>query len=104
LNPYQPLAASFRLNTNERSSYGAYCKLFEPLKRNWKSLSFGFEIAPNKYVGDVYTSATVFSTDRGIPMISSVTTGQCSTGTAHGVLMIKRQLKCNSAPNLQMKL
>jgi hypothetical protein len=38
LNPYQPLAASFRLNTNERSSYGAYSKLFEPLKRNWNHL------------------------------------------------------------------
>jgi hypothetical protein len=55
LNPYQPLAASFRLNSNERSSYGAYSNLYEPLKRNWKSLSFGYQIPPNKYVGEVCT-------------------------------------------------
>ena len=72
LNPYQPLRASFRLITNERSSYGAYSNLYEPLKRNWKSLSFGYEIPPNKYVGEVCTSAKVSSTDRGIPMIFSV--------------------------------
>jgi len=104
LNPYQPLAARFRLNSNERSSYGAYSNLYEPLKRNWKSLSFGYEIPPNKYVGEVCTSAKVSSTDRGIPMIFSVTTEQCTTGTANGVLMMKRQLKCNSAPNLQIKI
>jgi len=104
LNPYQPLAASFRLNSNERSSYGAYSNLYEPLKRNWKSLSFGYEIPPNKYVGEVCTSAKVSSTDRGMPMIFSVITEQCSTGMANGVLMMKRQLKCNSAPNLQIKI
>jgi hypothetical protein len=32
LNPYQPLAVSFRLNSNERSSYGAYSNLYEPLE------------------------------------------------------------------------
>ena len=83
LNPYQPLVTSFRLNSNERSSYGAYSNLYEWLKRNWKSLSFGYEIPPNKYVGEVCTSAKVYSTDRGIPMIFSVTTKQCSTGTAN---------------------
>ena len=104
LNPYQPLVARFRLNSNERSSYGAYSNLYEPLKRNWKSLSFGYEIPPNKYVGEVCTSAKVSSTDRGIPMIFSVTTEQCTTGTANGVLMMKKQLRCNSAPNLQIKI
>jgi hypothetical protein len=104
LNPYQPLAASFRLNSNERSSYGAYSNLYEPLKRNWKSLSFGYEIPPNKYVGEVCTSAKVSSTERGIPMIFSVATEQCTTGTANGVLMMKKQLRCNSAPNLQIKI
>ena len=101
LNPYQPLTARFRLNSNERSSYGAYSNLYEPLKKNWKSLSFGYEIPPNKYIGEVCTSANVSSTDRGMPMIFSVTTEQCSTGMASGVLMMNRQLKCNSAPNLQ---
>ena len=91
LNPYQPLGASFRLNTNERSSYGAYSNLYEPLKRNWKSLSFGYEIPPNKYVGEVCTSAKVSSTDRGIPMIFSVATEQCTPGTANGALMMKKQ-------------
>lgn len=90
LNPYQPLAASFRLNSNERSSYGAYSNLYEPLNRNWKSLSFGYETPPNKYVS---------STDRGIPMIFTVTTDQCTKGTAKGV---KKNLRCNSVPNLQM--
>jgi hypothetical protein len=104
LNPYQPLVARFRLNSNERSSYDAYSNLYEPLKRNWKSLSFGYEIPPNKYVGEVCTSAKVSSTDRGIPMIFSVTTEQCTTGTANGVLMMKKQLRCNSAPNLQIKI
>jgi hypothetical protein len=104
LNPYQPLVARFRLNSNERSSYGAYSNLYEPLKRNWKSLSFGYEIPPNKYVGEVCTSAKVSSTDRGIPMIFSVATEQCTTGTANGVLMMKKQLRCNSAPNLQIKI
>jgi hypothetical protein len=104
LNPYQPLVARYRLNSNERSSYGAYSNLYEPLKRNWKSLSFGYEIPPNKYVGEVCTSAKVSSTDRGIPIIFSVTTEQCTTGTANGVLMIKKQLRCNSTPNLQMKI
>jgi hypothetical protein len=104
LNPYQPLVARFRLNSNERSSYGAYSNLYEPLKRNWKSLSFGYEIPPNKYVGEVCTSAKVSSTDRGIPMVFSVTTVQCTTGTANGVLMMKKQLICNSAPNLQIKI
>jgi hypothetical protein len=104
LNPYQPLGASFRLNTNERSSYGAYSNLYEPLKRNWKSLSFGYEIPPNKYVGGVCTSAKVSSTDRGIPMIFSVATEQCTPGTANGALMMKKQLRCNSAPNLQKKI
>jgi hypothetical protein len=103
LNPYQPLRASFRLITNERSSYGAYSNLYEPLKRNWKSLSFGYEIPPNKYVGEVCTSAKVSSTDRGIPMIFSVATEQCTPGTANGALMMKKQLRCNSAPNLQNK-
>jgi hypothetical protein len=103
LNPYQPLRASFRLITNERSSYGAYSNLYEPLKRNWKSLSFGYEIPPNKYVGEVCTSAKVSSTDRGIPMIFSVATEQCTPGTANGALMMKTQLRCNSAPNLQNK-
>ena len=104
LNPYQPLAASFRLNSNERSSCGPYSNLYEPLKRNWKSLSFEYEIPPNKYVGEVCTSAKVSSTDRGMTMIFSVTTEQCSTGTANGVGMMKRQLKCNSAPNLLIKI
>ena len=104
LNPYQPLVARFRLNSNERSSYGAYSNLYEPLKRNWKSLSFGYEIPPNKYVGEVCTSAKVSNTDRGIPMIFSVTTEQCTTGTANGVLMMKKQLICNSAPNLQIQI
>ena len=104
LNPYQPLVARFRLNSNERSSYGAYSNLYEPLKRNWKSLSFGYEIPPNKYVGEVCTSAKVSNTDREIPMIFSVTTEQCTTGTANGVLMMKKQLICNSAPNLQIKI
>jgi hypothetical protein len=104
LNPYQPLVARFRLNSNERSSYGAYSNLYEPLKRNRKSLSFGYEIPPNKYVGEVCTSAKVSSTDRGIPMIFNVTTEQCTTGTANGVLMMKKQLICNSAPNLQIKI
>jgi hypothetical protein len=53
------------------------------------------EIPPNKYVGEVCTSAKVSNTDRGIPMIFSVTTEQCTTGTTNGVLMMKRQLKCN---------
>jgi hypothetical protein len=70
----------------------------------WKSLSFGYEIPPNKYVGEVSTSAKVSNTDRGIPMIFSVTTEQCTTGTANGVLMMKKQLICNSAPNLQIKI
>jgi hypothetical protein len=100
LNPYQPLVARFRLHSNERNSYGAYSNLYKPLKRNWKSLSFGYEIPPNKYVGEVCTSANVSITDRGIPMIFSVTTEQCTTGTANGVLMMKQQLRCNSAPNL----
>ena len=104
LNPYQPLVARFRLNSNQRSSYDAYSNLYEPLKRNWKSLSFGYEIPPNKYVGEVCTSAKVSNTDRGIPMIFGVTTEQCTTATTHGVLMMKRQLKCNSAPNLQIKI
>ena len=104
LNPYQPLVARFRLNSNERSSYGAYSNLYEPLKRNWKSLSFGYEIPPNKYISEVCTSANVSSTDRGIPMIFSVTTEQCTTGTANGVLVMKKQLRCNSAPNLQIKI
>ena len=104
LNPYQPLVARFRLNSNERNSYGAYSNLYEPLKRNWKSLSFGYEIPRNKYVGEVCTSAKVYNTDRGIPMIFSVTTEQCTTGTANGVLMMKKQLICNSAPNLQIKI
>jgi hypothetical protein len=104
LNPYQPLATSFRLNSNERSSYSAYSNLYERLKRNWKSFSFEYEILPNKYVGEVCTSAKVYSTDRGIPMMFSVTTKQYSTGTANDVLMMKRQLKCNSAPNLQIKI
>ena len=104
LNPYQPLVARFRLNSNERSSYGAYSNLYEPLKRNWKSLSFGYEIPPNKYVGEVCTSAKVSNTDRGMPMIFSVTSEQCTTGTANGVLMMKKQLICNSAPNLQIKI
>jgi hypothetical protein len=69
---------------------------------NWKSLSFGYEIPPNKYVGEVCTSAKVSNTDRGIPMIFSVTTEQCTTGTANGVLMMKKQLICNSTPNLQI--
>jgi hypothetical protein len=43
---------------------------------------------------------SVSSADRGIPVIFSVTTEQCTTGTTNGVLMMKRQLKCNSAPNL----
>jgi hypothetical protein len=104
LNPYQPLVARFRLNSNERSSYGAYSNLYEPLKRNWKSLSFGYEIPSNKYVGEVCTSAKVSNTDRGIPMIFSVTTEQCTTGTANGVLIMKKQLICNSAPNLQIQI
>jgi hypothetical protein len=98
------LVARFRLNSNERSSYGAYSNLYEPLKRNWKSLSFEYEIPPNKYVGEVCTSAKVFNTDSEIPMIFSVTTEQCTTGTANGVLMMKKQLICNSAPNLQIKI
>jgi hypothetical protein len=104
LNPYQPLVARFRLNSNERSSYGAYSNPYEPLKRNWKSLSFGYEIPPNKYVGEVCTSAKVSNTDRGIPMVFSVTIEQCTTGTANGVLIMKKQLICNSAPNLQIKI
>jgi hypothetical protein len=92
LNPYQPLVARFRLNSNERSSYGAYSNLYEPL------------IPPNKYAGEVCTSAKVSNADRGIPMIFSVTTEQCTTGTANGVLIMKKQLICNSAPNLQIKI
>ena len=104
LNPYQPLVARFKLNSNERSSYGAYSNLYKPLKRNWKSLSFGYEIPPNKYVGEVCTSAKVSNTDRGMSMIFSVTSEQCTTGTANGVLIMKKQLICNSAPNLQIKI
>jgi hypothetical protein len=62
------------------------------------------EIPPNKYVGEVCTSAKVSSTDRGIPMIFSVATEQCIPGTANGALMMKKQLRCNSAPNLQKKI
>jgi hypothetical protein len=46
----------------------------------------------------------VSNTDRGILMIFSVTTEQCTTGTANGVLMMKKQLICNSVPNLQIKI